>query len=358
MARVRLAAGRRGRTTAARPGTTSSASWADAGLGTLSPEHELVPEVGLTVGFAPGDGRRPVLARRSPAAISAPRTRRSGSQLVDADHFTWGFDNGAPLYRAQVAEPTASTVTLLTEPRDPAHWPLAGQIVEILPWGAVLANGEKLAEEIAPGHLVAGRRLLRPRHRRADPRDRAPGRLRRRLGEPRRRRRPGREPLRAAGAGRPVLLPPRLGPRRRRRLRPGDRAGAGAGRARHHRPDGDHRRPRPPPGRLLDHRRPAPRPRTGWSPWQLEVGRAPHGFRRFVAPLAVITWAADGTVTVRDCRPGFRPLTEIESCCTVTVGDGSDEPRRLHQHPGRDRQPAAGRRQGLRPAAGATRRRC
>ena len=44
-----------------------------------------------------------------------------------------------------------TTVTFETEPRDQAHWPLSGQTVEIVPWSAVLPNGEKVGE--LSGHL-------------------------------------------------------------------------------------------------------------------------------------------------------------------------------------------------------------
>ena len=41
---------------------------------------------------------------------------------------------------------------MLTEPKDQYHWPLSNQVVEILPWSAVLSNGEKVAEQM--GHLT------------------------------------------------------------------------------------------------------------------------------------------------------------------------------------------------------------
>src|SRR5439155_17767910 len=64
-------------------------------------------------------------------------------QLVDATDFTWGFDNAAPLYRVKVETDNANkrrVIKMLTEPKDQAHWPLAGQVVELLPWSAVVAN--------------------------------------------------------------------------------------------------------------------------------------------------------------------------------------------------------------------------
>jgi hypothetical protein len=61
-------------------------------------------------------------------------------------------------------------------------------------------------------------------------------------------------------------------------------------------------------------------------PWELKVGLRPMGVRRFFAPLAIIEWTLNGGVVqgriLHDCRRPFRPLTEQECCCTFTVGDG------------------------------------
>lgn len=319
MARVRLATGVEGDDCGS-AWDHVLAEWAGTGFGTLSPEHELVPEVGLTAGFAPGEADdlcTPAIA----GGYLGAENQAIRVALVDADHFTWGFDNGAPLYRARVSE-DGVTVTLLSEPRDPQHWPLAGRIVQILPWGAVLENGEKLAEEIAPGHLSRVDSSYDPEtgeltlatalpagfgaawESRADAADLVESRFGQQgpddpyfflrvwdrgdddASDPAIALAPAPVPLGTTGLTVTIAGPDR---------RPGDFWIVAA------RPET--------PDRVV--------------PWQLEVGRAPHGFRRFVAPLAVVTWAADGTVTVRDCRPGFRPLTEIESCCSVTVGDGS-----------------------------------
>src|SRR5262249_11546718 len=62
--------------------------------------------------------------------------------------FTWGFDNASPCYRVKIEKVNGETiVTLLTEPKDQYHWPMSQQVVEILPWSAVLPNNEKLAEQ-------------------------------------------------------------------------------------------------------------------------------------------------------------------------------------------------------------------
>jgi hypothetical protein len=74
-------------------------------------------------------------------------------QLTATDRFIWGFDNAAPLYRVQVVEEEGlNVIRFLTLPRDEFAQPAAGQAVEILPWGALLPNQEKVAE--AQGHLT------------------------------------------------------------------------------------------------------------------------------------------------------------------------------------------------------------
>ena len=60
----------------------------------------------------------------------------------------WGYDNASPLYRVQVTNDAAGAqvVHFLQPPKDEAHWPLAQQVIELLPWSAVLPNGQKIAE--------------------------------------------------------------------------------------------------------------------------------------------------------------------------------------------------------------------
>src|SRR5690554_315323 len=64
-------------------------------------------------------------------------------------HFTWGFDNASPYYRVVVrSTPNGLVVNMKTAPKDQYHWPLAGQVIELLPWSAVLPNNEKIAEQV------------------------------------------------------------------------------------------------------------------------------------------------------------------------------------------------------------------
>jgi len=234
-------------------------------------------------------------------------------QIVDGTHFTWGFDNASPLYRVTVGA-DGVTVTLQTEPRDQAHWMQSGQIVEILPWSAVLSNGEKVAEEV--GHLSKVAAAFDPNTHTltlATPlpagfglewttRDDAASlgatfffmRVWGRGGDT------TSDAALAFVPGTPVTL---------------GQTGLRVAIAGTVFVPGQHwiiaARPEDP---------------TRVVPWELLTGRAPHGVRRFYTPLALITWAVNGTdttgTTVEDCRSVFDPLTRRGSCCTFTVGDG------------------------------------
>ena len=49
------------------------------------------------------------------------------------------------------------------------------------------------------------------------------------------------------------------------------------------------------------------------------------GPQRFYAPLGLVHWSVDAneaSATVEDCRHRFRKLCQVESCCTIHVGDG------------------------------------
>lgn len=245
-------------------------------------------------------------------------------QLVDRDHFTWGFDNGAPLYRVTLEDAASSrnTIKLLTDPKDQAHWPKAGQVVEILPWSAVLLNGEKLAEEISPGHFSTLDSSYDPDSgeitlttalsanygeqwkNRADKTDLEKTHF-------------GTENLdseyfflrvwdrgsdtssdASIAVGNNVVL---------------GNTGINITITGDNRMSGDHW--------II-----AARPHTPdqVTPWQLEVQRESEGYHRFIAPLAIIHWHApnEPNPLVYDCRKRFRSLTEQKGCCTFEVGDG------------------------------------
>ena len=63
--------------------------------------------------------------------------------LTSPDTYVWAFDNAAPLYRAKlIFDGNGVRVEMLTPPKDNFHEPELNRVVEILPWSALLENGE------------------------------------------------------------------------------------------------------------------------------------------------------------------------------------------------------------------------
>lgn len=248
--------------------------------------------------------------------------------------FIWGFDNAEPLYRVEIISESGSrrVIKMLTEPKDSAHWPLSNQIIEILPWSAVLpnrvlANGalkdcEKLAE--LSGHLGVINTPYNPDTKtfKLDPADTIPQGFgedwvqrndKEQIGEP------NELYLRVWNQGvSPAQIQKTFAFTPRQPVSLGTTGLLVTFNGNQFIPD--------------DFWIIAARPDSAGQvvPWQLDVdtGRAPHGYRRFCAPLAVIRWIRDranGTIAgkvVSDCRRRFLPLTKIQSCCTFVVGDG------------------------------------
>lgn len=285
------------------------AKWAATDLGTLDAAHELTVDATLKVEYKAGK-KGDLCSPAISAGYLGAENQTIRVQLVDATHLTWGFDNAAPVYRANVKDTT--TVELQTDPRDQAHWPMVGQVVEVLPWSAVLANGEKLAA--IRGHLAkvtsyvhgSGELKISPP---LPPGFNAEWATR-----------PDAAQLGTAYAfvriwnrGDDLLSQPAI------LFTPGSSVDLGStGIA--VTIDGDE---------LVagDHWIIAARPDTPDQvvPWSLEVGRGVHGHRRWFAPLALVQWSVVGAVVtlkvLHDCRPFFPPLTRLRGCCTHTVGD-------------------------------------
>ncbi|PYS67640.1 MAG: hypothetical protein DMF69_22440 [Acidobacteria bacterium] len=300
-----------------------------AGEGTLNSDFELVPDARLTVepdGTAGTDDlcSPPVNGGYLGAENQAIRVQISGN-----NQFTWGFDNGAPLYRVKlVADNTGALrkIHMLTVPKDQAHYPLEGQVIELLPWSALLSNGQKNAElsgfmakvdggynpdtqdlhiTAAPGNdtgappMPFGQRWTARADAAAinneDPPDDGYFYMRvwNRGGDTQSPAAinfvPG-TPVSLAKTGLQVTF-----------------SGANL--------------------RRNDFWIIAARPETPNTvvPWELSTGRAPHGVRRWIAPLGMIHWpGGDNELEVTDdCRPTFLPLTKIKGCCSYTVGDGT-----------------------------------
>ena len=285
----------------------------ERGIGTLNEEHQMITDATLTVSFAVEGASDDLCKPTAAGGYLGAENQAIRVQLIDQSHFTWGFDNASSLYRVQVAA-NRRTVTMLTEPKDQAHWPLAEQIVEILPWAAVLPNNEKVAE--THGHLTrvsasynpdtSQLTLLNPIPTtdfddwalRADANDLRAG------GEY--------YYLRVWHRGADRASPPNIP------FTPGTPIPLGQ--------TGLEVTFNGTQFQSDDYWIIAARPETPNRvvPWNLESGRRPHGIRRFLAPLALIRWPANQNQSpeVDDCRPRFRPLTEQEICCTYTVGDG------------------------------------
>lgn len=294
------------------------AQWKTAGFGTLNEENELVPDTKLKVDF---DGGTPV-DLCSPSAgggYLGAENQAIRVQLVDATSFTWGFDNAAPLYRVQVGA-GGSVIKMMNEPKDQAHWPLADQTVELLPWSAVLPNNEKLAER--SGFLVQVATSYDPDKKEFTLKAPVPAGFgaewknrpdATQLGL-------GKEEffyMRVWNRGSDTTSPPNIPFVTGTAVSLGQTGLTITITGNDRQPD-DHwiiaARPES-PNRVV--------------PWLLEDGRAPHGYRRFYAPLGVIEWTIklEGTTfvstrNVHDCREIFRPLTRLRGCCTYTVGDG------------------------------------
>ena len=301
---------------------TASPAW--QALGTMAPDMEIATAAQLKVTFTaptlPADLCSPAVA----GGYLGAENQAIRVQMVTANTYTWGYDNASPLYRAQVAQVIkngvlVTQVKLLTEPKDAVHWPLKGQVVEILPWSAALPNGETLAE--LSGHLARVTVTYNPDDQlleinsplppgfgaewkvRSDKADFFDG-----------------TPLddyfflRVWNRGDDIVSPPAIP------IATGDLGDTGL----HVTFIGAPLRPR-------DYWIIAARPAApdAVTPWLLEAanGAPPAGMKRYRAPLALIRWTVAGGFVVgtviHDCRSPFPPLTRLRGCCTVTVGDGT-----------------------------------
>jgi len=297
---------------------TLSASFTD---GSIDAEMAVTSTATLAVTFtlspAPGDLCSPPQS----AGYLGAENQAIRVQMVDATHYTWGYDNAAPLYRVQASATGGLMVqlTLLNAPRDAMHWPLAGQVVEILPWSAALANGQRVAEtagllcKVAVSYnpddgtlqidtpLPAGFGLQW--QSRSDTADFFDGTAADQFFFMR-------VWNRGDDLASPAAIPVAQGALGHTGLQVAFNGG---------------------PLSAAMYWVIAARPAAPdvVVPWQLGLpaGAPPNGIRRWRAPLALVAWTTSGGVTtgtlVADCRPPFLPLTRMRNCCNVTVGDGS-----------------------------------
>lgn len=292
-----------------------------ASLGTVNAEMELATTARLTVGFTAPPAVGDLCSPAQPGGYLGAENQAIRVQMVDATHYTWGYDNAAPLYRVQLSAKGGQLVklTLLNVPKDAVHWPLKGQVVELLPWSAALADGERVAD--TAGLLCKVNVSYNPDDQtleldtavpttfgtqwkaRADKATFFDGSAAEEFFYLRVWNRgddiasPAAIPIATTGLGHTGLSVAFTGG----------------------------------PLRTADHWIIAARPAAPdvVVPWLLGLaGGAPaNGIRRYVAPIALIEWSTVGTTTtgvvIHDCRPPFLPLTRIRGCCSVTVGDGS-----------------------------------
>ena len=300
---------------------------ASAGLGT---DNERKNDATLQVGYLPNAALAADLC--SPSVQSGYLGAENQAIRIEIGtggrSLLWGYDNASPLYRVEVTADTtgAQVIHFLQPPRDEAHWPLAQQVVELLPWSAVLPNGEKVAETNS-GFLAKVSAAYDPNTRtikilpvvpatfgsawlsrsdKASIRTAPSGGT----GATGAQQNTDYFYLRVWNRGDDVASPPELpftsgtpvtlantgisvtitG----KTMQPGDFWIIAA-------------RPQS-PAQVV--------------PWALETGRPAEGIRRFYAPLGLVHWRPGGTHTAHDCRNTFDPLIDPSGCC-VTLAPGS-----------------------------------
>jgi hypothetical protein len=291
--------------------------------GTLDPDGaEIVSGGALTVGFTQLEPTDDLCRPAAQAGFLGARNEAFRVQVTTPGRYVWGRDNAAPLYRVQITKDDNNQnrrLTFLTLPRDEFGWPLSGMTVELLHWGALLANHEKAAE--ANGLLLTVATGFSPdKNNSLDVTTDLTGFL------------TDWNTWLATPAGQAALQPLDQ-PTEQQYLYLRVWTGGGA----NNQPDNAFQ---PGVAQALgdtgltltfannamagDYWVIAARPNTPSrvTPWSLLTGAPPAGPRRLVAPLALITTAADGSISVSDCRHTFRPLCEVGACCRVTVGDG------------------------------------
>lgn len=302
--------------------------WKESAEGELNSQNELISNACLTVSYVQSGVQSDLCRPSVIGGYLGAENQALRVQLVDRDHLIWGIDNASSIYRVTV---NGKTVTLLNEPKDQVHWPQSHHVVEILPWSARLPNGEKIAEShgsffrvVSPFHPDKGTLEIDaeiPAGFKAwESRDDSEM-----LKEPSKN-----DPLSTgeflymrvwdqglfqtqeanSGTSGPLL-----------RFQENDwlKLGNTGVEIRISRKQEN----LPLRGRAYWILALRPETPTAVVPWSLEDERRPHGVRRFRAPLALIHWEG-GTVKgpIRDCRRRFQPLTRMERCCSIRVGDG------------------------------------
>jgi hypothetical protein len=112
---------------------------------------ELQSGARLVVDFVDLDEEEDLCADPTTSGYIAAENQAIRVELRADGKWVWGFDNASKLYRVQAGDfdemSLTTPLTFLTEPADLASIPRAGQVVELLQWGALLPNLEKVAEQ-------------------------------------------------------------------------------------------------------------------------------------------------------------------------------------------------------------------
>ncbi|WMS87818.1 DUF6519 domain-containing protein [Pleionea litopenaei] len=279
--------------------------------GSWQSDNCLLPDAQLNVGFVDSGVGDDLCRPTAAGGYLGAENQAIRVQLVDESHLTWGFDNAAPLYRVEV-DVDRRTLRLMTPPKDQMQWPSADQVVEILPWCAVLPNNQKLAEH--SGHLTRVSTSYNPDTGAIEIADAIPedgfDEWEQRLDSDELSENGRYYFLRVWNRGSDressesiefsPNVPVALGNTGVEITLSGTQFNGG------------------------DYWVIAVRPETPKQamPWILEAGRGPNGVKRYFSPLAILSWQADQSVSVTDCRPRFRPLTRQKICCSYVIGDG------------------------------------
>jgi Family of unknown function (DUF6519) len=277
---------------------------------------EILSNARLTVGFTQLEPLEDLCRPNAQEGFLGARNETFRIQVTQPGRFVWGRDNAAPLYRVQVTEDENGDrrrIVFLTLPRDEFGWPLAGMTVELLRWGALLDNREKVAEpqglflRVTNGFDPASNSVLvaadvppewdawfatAEGQAAINPRDENQAYFFLRVWT-------------GGGAGNAVDHPMNVG-----NLVELGETGLTATFST--------------TGMAGDYWIVSARPNTPTlvTPWALLDGAPPTGPRRLIAPLALLPWNGPVPRDPVDCRHRFRPLCEVGTCCRVTVGDG------------------------------------
>ncbi|HYJ28844.1 MAG TPA: right-handed parallel beta-helix repeat-containing protein, partial [Allosphingosinicella sp.] len=272
----------------------------------------------LTVGFATLDPLEDLCRPSAQQGFLGARNETFRVQVTQPGRFLWGRDNAAPLYRVQVgrdANGNPPRLLFLTTPNDEFGWPLAGMTIELLRWGSKLDNGEKAAEP--QGLLLRVAAGYDPDQRSVQLLDDVP-----QLWDDW-----------FTGPTAQSALNPRDAADRRTYFFARVWSGGGAANAADQPMNVGTPVPLGDTGLTMTFSAPGltgdfwfvsarPNTPTQVMPAALLDGAPPAGPRRLAAPLALLRWTGPTAPQVVDCRHRFRPLCEVNRCCTITVGDG------------------------------------